>query len=272
MRAETMRVALITGAASGIGLGLVHALVARGDRVYAADRDEEALRRAAAAVDPSGNRVRPVVLDVTDFAAVQAAVDRAFEESGRLDLLFNNAGVGLAGEVRDLTLSDWHRVIDVNLYGVVNGVQAAYPRMVAQGAGHIVNTASGAALAPRPGMTPYATAKSAVVALSLSLRAEARAYGVSVSTVCPGFVATGIFDNTDYVGVDRSVTSKVPISAMTADECARRILLGVARDQAVIIPSRYVRLDWMLARLSPGLSLRLAGVRARAFRDSRTAP
>src|SRR5207248_6593438 len=113
---------------------------------------------------------------------------------GRLDLMVNNAGIGIGGETRELLLAHWDRIIDVNLRGVVHGVHAAYPVMIEQGSGHIVNTASLAGLLPSPGATPYAMTKHAVVGLSLSLRGEAAAYGVRVTAVCPGVVETPILD------------------------------------------------------------------------------
>ena len=132
------------------------------------------------------------VVDVRDASGFQKLVDDTAAEHGRLDYLFNNAGIGIAGEERDVSLEDWNTVLDVDLHGVVHGVRAAYALMVKQGHGHIVNTASLAGLLPSPGLVPYAMTKHGVVGLSLSLRAEAAEHGVRVTAVCPGVVDTPI--------------------------------------------------------------------------------
>jgi len=168
------RIAIVTGAASGIGQALAGALVARGDTVVVADVDKDGAERIAGDLSERGpGAATAAVVDVRDADAVQALVDQTRDRHGRLDLMVNNAGIAVGGDCRELLLAHWDRVIDVNLRGVVHGVQAAYPVMVEQGSGHIVNTASLAGLLPSPGATPYAMAKHGVVGLSLSLRAEA---------------------------------------------------------------------------------------------------
>ncbi len=266
------RVALVTGAASGIGAALAEALAARGARVWLTDIHGEAVAATAADIGARhpDARLAHGALDVTDFDAFAALVARIDAERP-IDLLFNNAGVGLAGELRDLTPADWRRVLAVNLEGTVNGVHAVYPGMVARGSGHIVNIASGAALAPRPGMAPYAAAKSAVVSLSQSLRAEAAGLGVRVSAVCPGYIDTGIMDRTRFVGLDGDgLRASIPIRPISAAECARRTLAGVARNRGLILVGAEVALEWRLGRLVPGLVERVARWRAGRFRAHRT--
>ncbi len=263
--AHAQKVVLVTGGASGIGAALVAQLARAGARVYAADLSLD--RLAAVAALPG---VTPVVLDVTDAAAFRAVVDDLVAREGRIDVLFNNAGVGLAGEVADVGLDDWKRMIDVNVYGVVHGIAAAYPRMIAQGHGQIVNTASGAGLGPRPGQAPYAAAKHAVIGLSTSLRAEAAGHGVRVTAACPGYVATQVMTSAKFIGVDRDkLAAKIPIRPMSAERCAELMLRGAARNRAIVAISAYVKLDWWIYRLSPALSIWLAEWRARQFRASR---
>ncbi|MGH3257025.1 MAG: SDR family oxidoreductase, partial [Streptosporangiaceae bacterium] len=204
------RIAIITGAASGIGQALASALVVRGDTVVVADIDGGGAERVAGELAQRGpGTAQPAVVDVRDAGAVQALVDQTRDRHGRLDVMVNNAGIGVGGEAHDLLLAHWDRAIDVNLRGVVHGVQAAYLVMVEQGSGHIVNTASLAGLLPTPGMTPYAMTKHAVVGLSLSLRAEAAGYGVRVTVVCPGVVDTPI--------LDKGGPDDLPKPAMTAN-------------------------------------------------------
>ena len=155
------------------------------------DIDGDAAERTAAALGASARSAR---LDVTDAAAVQAAVDEVVDRAGRLDLMFNNAGIVWGGDTELLTLDQWNAIIDVNIRGVVHGVAAAYPLMVRQGHGHIINTASMAGLTAAGQITSYVMTKHAVVGLSLALRSEAVSRGVGVLVVCPAAVETPILD------------------------------------------------------------------------------
>lgn len=262
------RVALVTGAASGIGRALAEELALAGAVVIASDLDACGVRAVAEPIGAESHR-----LDVADAEAFQALVDGVVARHGRLDLLFNNAGIGLAGEVRDTTLADWRRQIDVNLGGVVHGVAAAYPVMLRQGAGQIVNVASGAGLLPRPGMTAYAAAKHAVVGLSTSLRAEAASLGVRVNVVCPGYVGTSILKNSTYRALDgqamQDQIAKLPVRPLSAEACARRILRGARRNRAIITTNALTRLEWLLYRLLPGLGIQLGQWRGRKMQNHR---
>ncbi len=180
LRTVRPRVSLVTGGASGIGLALSRALLQRGGTVVIADVDELAAQRAAGDL---GAGAVAMALDVTDREAVRATVDAVLAEYGSLDLLANNAGAGMGGDVEELTDRHWDRALTLNLGGVVYGVRAAYPVMVRQGSGVILNTASLAGLMPVPSMLPYTTTKWGVVGLSLGLRAEAAPKG-SRSTSC----------------------------------------------------------------------------------------
>lgn len=203
MSAFADKVAIVTGGASGIGRALGQELAQRGARVVLADINGQSAQATADAMTSAGGRARAAAVDVRDADAVQRLVTETAATYGRLDYMFNNAGVALAGKTRDMTLADWNRLIDVNLRGVVHGVVAAYPVMIAQGFGHIVNTASAAGITPTPGLTGYATTKHAVVGLSTSLRGEAARHGVRVSVVCPGLIDTPIKDNMTLLNTDR---------------------------------------------------------------------
>jgi NAD(P)-dependent dehydrogenase (short-subunit alcohol dehydrogenase family) len=210
------------------------------------------------------------MVDVRDAAQVQALIEDAFEELGRIDYLFNNAGVNLCAELRDTTLEDWNLLIDVNLRGVVHGVHAAYPIMREQGFGHIVNTASAAGLVPAAAEGAYAATKHAVVGLSLALQIEAAAFGVKVSVVCPGLVDTPILDSTKYVKLDPEAIRKVaPERPIPPRKAARRILRGVERNQFYIVITATAHALWRLHRYAPGTSLRMGQVAVRLFRDRR---
>lgn len=264
--------ALVTGGGGGIGRALGLAIAAEGISLVLSDRSQEvaeATRAAVLRVYPEAEVVA-VALDVTD----PAAFTRVLQAVGPCDLLVNNAGLGQVGEVRDLSLEDWEPLLAVNLRGVIHGVQALYPTMAERGRGWILNVASGAGLAPRPGMTPYATTKAAVIGLSSSLRAEAGPLGVRVCCACPGYVGTGIQDASRFVGVSRErLLGGIPLRPLSAEACAERLLRGLARDRALILPNRVTRLEWWLGRLSPwlgGVLGRWRGGRIRAARISAT--
>ena len=257
------RIAIITGAASGIGRALAGALTARGDTVVLADIDGDGADGAARELAREGpGTATAAVVDVRDAAAVQALVDSTRERHGRLDLMVNNAGVGVGGEVRELLLAHWDRVIDVNVRGVVHGIHAAYPVMIAQGSGHILNTASLAGLVPSPLLTPYAMTKHAVVGLSLSLRGEAAAHGVRVTVVCPGFVDTPMLDKqgpedlprpTLLNGRGREYFRHLQPRFYPADRLAQDIVRGIDRNSALVIAPRSARVAWQLWRYAPVL-------------------
>ena len=273
------KVAIVTGAASGIGKALSEALARRGATVVLADIDEAGAKAAADALGagPPG-RASGVALDVSDADAVATLIERTAQDHGHLDLLFNNAGVGIVGEVRELTLAHWNRAIDVNLRGVVHGVVAAYPIMIRQGRGHIVNTASLAGLLPSPMLTPYAMTKHGVVGLSTSLRMEAAAHGVRVSVICPGVIDTPLLDKgnppdlpavTPMPGA-RELLTKAIGGAYPAASLAEDVLDGVVRNRPLIVTPRHARIPWRLYRLSPRLIIE-TGPRLirRVLRDAR---
>ena len=250
------RIAIVTGAASGIGRALAEALAQRGAIVYLADVQARLAASAVEEIRKSGGRAEAVDLDVTDAAAVGALVERAVREHGRLDYMFNNAGIALVGEFRDQSLQDVHRVLEVNLRGVVNGTHAAYAAMVARGSGHIVNTASMAGLAPTPSFVAYCATKHGVVGLSLALRAEGAGLGVKVSAICPGFIHTSILENGKVVNVKpeavRRASEGGPLG-QSPESCARSILRGVARNRPIIITPRPWLWGWRLGRIFPAL-------------------
>ncbi|QYC43698.1 D-beta-hydroxybutyrate dehydrogenase [Nonomuraea coxensis DSM 45129] len=267
MSGGRVRTAIVTGGASGIGRALARALAARGVAVTVADLNEP-----ADLVVPGGGKgeLEYARLDVTDAEAVAALTQRVAAERGRLDFMVNNAGIAVGGTALEMTRAHWDRTIDVNLRGVVHGVLAAYPIMVRQGHGHIVNTASLAGLVPAPLMLPYTATKHAVVGLSLALRAEAAEHGVRVCVVCPGFVDTPLLDNanpglpaTRVGAAARQAIGRAPGRLYSADALAADVLRGVARGKAVIAAPASAWIAWRLARLWPGGAVRVAGLASR---------
>lgn len=250
--------AIVTGAGSGIGAALCRALVSAGAEVVCTDIDGGAAQRMAAGLSAAARAAR---LDVTDAAAVQSAVDEVVNRAGRLDLMFNNAGIVWGGDSELLTLDQWDAIIDVNIRGVVHGVAAAYPLMVRQGHGHIVNTASMAGLTAAGQITSYVMSKHAVVGLSLALRSEASAHGVGVLVVCPSAVETPILDKGavgGFVGRDYFLRGQGVKTAYDPDRLARDTLRAVERNKALLVKPRRAHAQWVFARLAPGLMQRMS--------------
>lgn len=264
------KTAIVTGGASGIGQMLCEELAARGAIVIVADLNPDGAQSVASTIIEGGGRASAASLDVSNADAVRELVDAVAGEHGRLDFIFNNAGIGVGGEVRDLSPEHWRRIVEINLFGVISGTSAAYSVMVKQGFGHIVNTASLAGLIGSPTMTPYATTKYAVFGLSTSLRSEAERLGVRVSVVCPGFIQTGIYDAATYVKGDKAaLMSQIPFKLMDARAAARKILRGVERNRAIIVFPFYARFLWWLARINPGLLSPLSRKTVNDFRRTR---
>lgn len=267
------KIAIVTGGASGIGRALGEEMGRRGAVVVLADQDASAAAAAAEAIRGAGGRARGAGLDVTDRVAFADLVEGVVREEGRLDYLFNNAGIGVTGEVRDLPPGAWDRVIDTNLRGVVHGIEAAYPVMVRQGSGHIANTACIAGLVPFPMTAAYCATKHAVVALSTALRAEAALLGVRVSVVCPGTVDTGMFESIEYFRVDKAaMLRRIAPILMPVDRCARAILRGVMRNRGVITVTAHAKLVWWLYRLAPRSFLWATARSFRAVRERLRTP
>jgi NAD(P)-dependent dehydrogenase (short-subunit alcohol dehydrogenase family) len=270
----TDKVAIVTGGGSGIGEALCLELARRGARVVVADINAQNARRVAAAI---GSQATASTVDVAIEPDVTRLVEDTAAAHGRLDYMFNNAGFAIGGDARDLTLVHWRRVLDVDLYGVLYGMHAAYQVMARQGFGHIVNTSSAAAFFPAPGNAPYCTAKHALVGLSLSLRLEGADLGVKVSCVCPGFVRTNVYQNAEVVGMTlpadmtREQATGAPAKMVDPNRAAQMILDGVARNRAMIVFPASMRWAWRALRLFPRLADRRLLQQMRQGRTYRTA-
>ncbi len=187
------KTAFITGGANGIGLAIAKALAARGANVMLADLDEAALASAKAGFADSNIKAETVICDVARAEQMQAAADATLAAFGKVHIVVNNAGVGLGGVPGEIEMQDWRWIVDINLMGVVHGVEIFAPIIRKQGeGGHFVNVASMAGHIAMPGMAPYHATKFAVVGYSESLRAELMGDRIGVSILCPGWVKTNI--------------------------------------------------------------------------------
>lgn len=193
------KVAVVTGAASGIGLGMTRALTGAGAHVAMVDVEDEALSKAHAEFDTANVDVRPYRCDVSDAAQVEDVAGRVRDDFGGVHIVCNNAGVGAGGPIDEATEQDWQWVLGVNLYGVVNGMRTFVPIIKETikdgGDGHIVNTASVMGLWTNPGGSVYGASKYAVVAISETTRAELEPFNIGVSALCPYIVDTRILQS-----------------------------------------------------------------------------
>lgn len=254
MNAWKGKTAIVTGGSSGTGEALCHEIAVRGGHVVVAGRDAVGVQRVVSAIRKNGGSATEKHIDVTHQNDVREMVEQIADEHNGLDYMFNNAGINIIGDARDMTLKHWHQMIDNNLWSVICGTMAAYDVMVRQGYGYIVNTASMAGLLPYPTATAYATTKYAVVGLSLSLREEAADLGIQVSAVCPGFVQTKMHHSAELLNAPREEVLKfLPPKLTEPDEAARIILKGVERNRALIIFPMYANVLWRLGRIHGSL-------------------
>ena len=187
------KVAVITGGASGIGLATAKALAREGMKLVLADIEQAALDRAAPQIEALGVECIGVRTDVTKLEDMQALADRTWERFGGCHVLFNNAGVAVAGPIAEMSHNDWKWLMDVNLWGPIHGVEAFLPRIIAQDeGGHILSTASFAGLVANDGLGVYCVTKYGVVAMMECLFRELRPHGIGASVLCPMRVETNI--------------------------------------------------------------------------------
>ncbi len=262
---------LVTGAGSGIGRATALAFAEAGARVLAVDRDAEAAARTAAEARRRGAAAAwAETADVSDERAMEKLAGRVTTEHGVVDVLVNNAGIGLGGSFFDTTTEDWKKVLDVNLWGVIHGCRLFGGRMAERGqGGHIVNVASAAAFQPSRALPAYSTSKAAVLMLSECLRAELAGRGIGVSAVCPGFVNTAITSTARFAGVDAEEERRLQKRAARLyglrnyppEKVAAAILRAVVRDEAVVPVTPEARTAYVLSRWMPGALRRIARVK-----------
>ncbi|MFF7370110.1 SDR family oxidoreductase [Streptomyces tricolor] len=264
---------LVTGAGSGIGRATAFAFAEAGARVIAVDRDAEAAARTAELARLVGApEAWAEPADVSDEQAMEKLAEKVHREYGVLDVLVNNAGIGLSGSFFATTTDDWRTVLDVNLWGVIHGCRLFGARMAERGqGGHIVNIASAAAYQPSRALPAYSTSKAAVLMLSECLRAELAAQDIGVTAVCPGFVNTGITATARFAGVDEAEQLRrrqrsarlYGLRNYPPEKVADAILDAVAHNKAVAPVTAEARGAHLLSRFAPGLLRRIARVEPR---------
>lgn len=272
-RSFTGRLVVVTGGGSGIGAATARAFADLGADVIVADLDLVAAKRVAKDIGPAAIAER---VDVADEHDLRQFADRVVLENGVPDVVVNNAGIGLAGSFLDTTISDWRRVLDVNLLGVVHGCKVFGELMVEAGeGGHIVNVSSAAAFVPSRVLSAYSASKAAVLALSECVRAEFAPHGIGVSAVCPGFVATNITRTTRFAGVDDAEQDRLRARATKAyqrrgfgpDRVAPEVVRAVLADLPVVPVTVEAKAGLLGSRFAPWLMRRLARVNIPASQE-----
>jgi NAD(P)-dependent dehydrogenase (short-subunit alcohol dehydrogenase family) len=243
------RVAAVTGAASGLGRAMALAFAGEGMHAALADVDEPGLNDTLNEVQSRGVRAFAMRVDVSRYQEVESFCSKAIAQFGATHVVCNNAGVSPLGAVWENTLADWQWILGVNLWGVIHGVRAFVPRLLAQGEGHVVNTASVAGLISPPGMGAYNVTKHAVVALSESLYHDLRSRGspVGVSVLCPAYVPTGIADSErnrprELLNPGRNPSKEeallkkaVASGKLSADDVARAVVAAVKEERFYVL-------------------------------------
>ncbi|WP_405544378.1 SDR family oxidoreductase [Streptomyces phaeochromogenes] len=252
---------LVTGAGSGIGRATAFAFAEAGARVVAVDRDAESAARTAELSRLIGApQAWAETVDVSDEEAMEKLAEKVAAEYGVVDVLVNNAGIGLSGSFLDTTTEDWRNVLDVNLWGVIHGCRLFGKQMAERGqGGHIVNTASAAAYLPSRTLPAYSTSKAAVLMLSECLRAELAGQGIGVTAICPGFINTNITSTARFTGVDaveekrrqKKSARLYGLRNYPPEKVAEAVLRAVVRNQAVVPVTAEARGGRLMSRFTP---------------------
>ncbi len=248
------KTAIVTGAASGLGRAIAVELGRRGWCVALADVNDAGSDETLALVRQAGGDGQVEHLDVTDPQAWRAMADKLQSAWPQLDLLVNNAGVGVGGEVGRLPLEDWHWIININLCGAIYGCHTLIDWMKRNARGaHIVNIASLAAIASAPGMAPYNVTKAGMLSFSETLYGELKPHRIGVTGVCPAFFPTNIVRNGRFQSAEqRKLANRLMSSARaTADDVAKRIMRAVDRRQLYVFVPAIAGVFWRLKRLMP---------------------
>ena len=246
--------AVVTGAGSGLGRALALDLARRGGSLVISDINAETAEETAELVRQQGATAHVVECDVTDRSAVFALVDETEKRLGGIDFLANNAGVAVGGSFDEISIEDWRWAVDINLWGVIYGCQAAVPKMKAQGRGYILNVASAAGLLAPPAMSAYNVTKAGVVSLSETLFAEYKPEGIRVAVLCPTFFRTNIVEAGRGATSDKEdaqIIRWMERSKVQAPDVAKAAIDSVRDGKLYVQPMRDGRMAWRLKRTSP---------------------
>ena len=244
---------VITGAASGLGKALALRFAQEGWSICIADIHMERAAEVAKEVNRTGGKALVFKCDISQEQDFKDLAKHIEAEWGGVDILVNNAGISSSGSLQDSTYDEWHRLLDINLMGVVRGCKAFTPLLAKQVQGHIVNVASFAGIASAPGMVTYNVAKAGVISLSESLRHELAADKIDISVVCPAFFPTNLMESMNNQETVAIVSKLMKRSGVTAQDVAEHIYKGVENKDFMLITHKDARLQYSMKRLSPDL-------------------
>jgi NAD(P)-dependent dehydrogenase (short-subunit alcohol dehydrogenase family) len=268
MKTVRGKVALVTGAASGIGRAIALALGREGAALHLLDIDEVRLADAVGAARRLGVQAGHSRCDLSRPEEVSAAVRAVLGHWGHLDLLVNNAGVAYYGPTERMTGEQWSRLLAINLLAPIQLSRELLPTLLSRPEAHIVNVCSIAGLVAGSRLAAYHTSKFALVGFSEALRAEYRNRGLGVTALCPGLVQTGLFRATVNGRAEKPLRAPPPWLCVSPETVAARVLRAIHRDQGLALVGGMAHALWLVKRLSPGLLPFLAGLR----RKKRTVP
>lgn len=253
------KVAVITGAGSGIGRATAVAFADAGAAVVVVDIQRDRIDAVVEAIASKGGKVSGRQVDVADESQVKALAEYVIGEHGGIDILYNNAGVGIGGRAFDSSPADWEWIIGINLWGVIYGMRHFLPHMIEKRSGHVINTASLAGLVMAPGLAAYSATKHAVVGLSQAMRLEMKEHNIGVSVICPGIISTNIaadsrFTSNEEDGVSLEDAAKLlEEKGWPPERVAEAVLKAVRRNKSIVPVGPEAWLAWYLMRTSPRL-------------------
>ncbi|MBX7256454.1 MAG: SDR family NAD(P)-dependent oxidoreductase [Candidatus Hydrogenedentes bacterium] len=277
MREIRGKVALVTGAASGIGRATALALAQEGARIIICDVNDEGLSALRTELSAISECLLAERVDVADFEQMRAFADRVHELVPCVDILVNNAGVAVIGDILTTTMDDWKWLLGINLWGTIHGCHLFAPKMAEHGhGGHIVNVSSMLGYVATPFTTAYVTSKFGSFGLGLSMRADLQPYGIGVSIICPGVVKTNILQATRIRGVVEHERARDRVEKTYAkrnfgpERVARAIVRAIHRNQAIVPVTIESRLLYYLNRLCPAAVRALVGFSAERLKGELT--
>ena len=252
--------AFVSGAASGLGLAICEHLATSGWKLLICDINKKRLAQAEKKLQALGAQTLAMVIDVTQYSSLESAASNLLETWGGVDLVFNNAGIATAGAIDELSLEDWERTIDIDLWSVVYGCKVFAPLLKRQGSGYIINTASSAGTLAAPEMAAYNVAKAGVVSLSETLKVELGKDNIGVSVICPTVFVTALGESlTADRTMEKYLIKQLEVSKVSAEDIVKDVIEAIEKDRLYVMTQADAKWGWLFKRLFPEFYPKLIG-------------